>query len=331
MRAALVLVLLALPLAGCTVEAPTIERAPEAALPADAASRMLNDTANATFDAPQPLQRGQWWKVRLSGDGVDQVETRAVVGETGQHWLVGTDSPAEAYYEARYDISTIGRIRKADMAGEQQGAAVEMYRWPLLQNATWSTGWDGVQRQIRVLGNVSAIVGGKSYPAVALEGTDGAGVLGVRYNYVPAIGWFSSMEFPTQGGFRIDVLGSGVGYNGTVAEARATEVYRDGAGGRLQPQGSFNVPAGASYLDVQGSLQGDGGGYNISFRAPDNTLHYTGVGPCFQNCSLEYNTTLPGIPGEWRVLAVGMVQGSANPPQTSLTVVAAEVRTRAFS
>lgn len=321
--AAACLLLLALALSGCTAEAPRLEGAPGPGAPgAGPPSGEEGGAANASFDAPAVWEVGRWWRYRTPA-GED---TRAVASDAGGAYVVGTSNEAVAYFDARSDISTVGRIRKADLAGEQRGAAVEMYRFPLVANSTWTTTWDGASRTVSVLGPGTAAVAGRSLPSMRLEAREGDRVA-VRYDYVPAVGWFSSADFTNADGstFGLAVTAYGTGFNGTLLEARVTELYRDAASGPLKPAGQFDAPAGAAYLDVQWAFAGDTVAYEIGFRASDGFQTGFQVGPCAGNCSLSGNLTLPPTPGTWGVGALGAVQGGQQQrASASLSVAAVE-------
>lgn len=329
-RAALLaLLLLALPLSGCAVEPPLVQRGRlpgEPLLDGAAPGRQGNNTT-AAFEAAAPLEVRQWWRYRLPAFE----DTRVVVADVGSNYIVGTANDQVAYFEASFDISNIGRIRKADLAGEQQGTLVEYYRFPLVANATWSTAWDDVTRTVRVLGPTTASVGGRTFAAMGLEAREGDRVA-VRYDYVPEVGWFSRLDFINADGstFGLALTAFGRQYNGTVSEARITTLYEDAASGPLTPAGQFDVPQGTTWVDVQGLLTGDAAAYDLGFRDPAGQTYRLQVGPCTANCTLPFNLTLPGVPGTWGFLAAGAVQGAMRSPSASLSISAVQVTRRAL-
>lgn len=318
--------LLALALAGCTVEPPQLQLPPGDRALGGLGAGAGSDALNATFDAPPPWELRQWWRFR-SPNGL---ETRAVAGDGGGSWLVGTDSEQAAYFEARFDISTVGPIRKADLAGAQRGAAVEYYRWPLVENLTWTTTWDGAARTVRVLGPTTATIAGRTYPAMALEAVEGTRVA-VRYDFVPAAGWMSRAEFigPEGPTFALALAEFGREFNGTLVTASLHEVHREDKQGPLTPAAQFQVPEGLAYLDVQVRLAGDAAAYQLAFRGPDGFQATHQLGPCTANCSLDFNTTLPAVPGAWSLAALGGVQGQAVKPQAHLGITGVQFHRRA--
>lgn len=329
--------LLLLPaLAGCTAEAPVLEGQPynpvpaaPAALGPGAVPGEANATGDVSFDAPASWDVRWWWRYRVTDDGAGRVDTRVVTADIGSAWFVDTDSPDTAYFDALFDVSSLGRIRKADLAGDQRGQTVEYFRWPLVANSTWSTLWDGRQRAITVLGPTQASVGGKTYPAMALQASENNAVT-VRYNYVPAVGWWSFTDFSGPGGsFRTELAEWGTDYNGTIAQARVQEVYRDAADGPLKPQGTFTVEAGATFLDVQGLFTGDVVHYFVGFRAPDGALYnYTGS-PCTANCSVPFSAELNATSGPWGLATATLVQsGQTRTAHSELVVRAVTIAHR---
>lgn len=328
-----VLAMLLLPLlAGCTVESPRLEQGPQPTSAQSPLEGPAGNATNASFDAAPVWELRQWWRYRATSDEGPRADARVVTADQGSAWLVGTDSPETAYFEAQFDISTIGRVRKADLAGEQRGGAVEYYRWPLQPNSTWTTTWDGAPRRIVVVGSEPASVGGRTFPGLALQGFEGE-VLRVRYNFVPAVGWFSYAHFlGPDGEFRLDLDAFGRGFNGTIVEARVERAYHDEAGGPLKGTGAFTVPSGMSYLDVQARFEGEFVDYQFGFLAPNGTRPGAIVGPCAGNCSIRVNRTLDAMPGEWKVGTLGTVQGG---PQRAafamLTVTAVELQRRSLA
>jgi len=316
-RAWVVALLLALPLAGCTVEPPQLQGG--GGLSGLGGFRGPRTGNFSSFDAPSPWQRGQWWRFHISGGGASGTDTRVVVGDNGFSWDVGTNNDDTAYFDALLDVSTVGPIRKADLAGEQHGTPVLYYQWPLDVNRTWSTTWDGVTRDVRVIGPDVARVGGKVMNATALEATE-AGRVAVRYDYAPEVGWYTRVEFIGQGGgFRLDLEDFGTNYNGTISTATVKDVYHDSAHGPLQPQHDFTVDAGATFLEMQVRLTGDQVVYQLGLVPPaGNPLPYT-YGPCIANCSIADTQRLQApVPGKWTVTAAGTVSGTTTPANAEL-------------
>jgi hypothetical protein len=326
------LVLLAVVVSGCTVEPPTLEQGPSPTGLGPGAPPVGNVTgpapgANLTIDAPPTWVVGQWWRMR-TGNGE---ETRVVTADGGGAYTMETSDPGVAYFDALSDISLLGPIRASDLAGSQRGSFVEMYRFPLAANNTWTTTWDGVPRTITVLGPTIATLAGRSYGAMALEAREGERVA-VRYNFVPELGWFSFMEFLSpEGSFRMDLLTSGVGYNGTLAKAAVQVLYQDGPGSTLKPQGSFSAPAGLTFLDFFVHAEGDSVNYALTAIAPNNTAYGpAGLGPCSANCSLTFQIQLPSAPGTWNLASVGASQGGTRPAVAEYTVRGAAISLREY-
>jgi hypothetical protein len=320
---------------GCTVEPPTLEGVPPtpttvpgALPPAQGPPHAIGPAdENGTIAAPPTWTVGQYWRFRSSSGFAD--DARVVTADAGATYVVDTSSPQSAYFDALSDISTLGPIRKADLAGSQHGSFVEMYRWPLTANTTWTTPWDGVTRTVSVVGPQTALVAGKSYPGMLLAASGGDGTR-VSYNFVPAVGWFSFIEFAGQQTFRLDLAEFGPLYNGTIARAKIQELYHDEANGALKPQGSFTVPGSQTFLDALLSARGDQAGYAFSFTTPDNQVKGPfGVGPCGQNCTLAWNQTFtPATPGTWNVATLGNTQGGTVQAHSLLVVRAVEMTER---
>ena len=91
---------------------------------------------------------GQWWT--LESAQASAPFTHVVSGEAGEDWILDTDSADIAFFDARYDISFLGPVRKADLAGSQGSARVEFLRFPLQAQLNWSTTWDDLPMRIHV-------------------------------------------------------------------------------------------------------------------------------------------------------------------------------------
>lgn len=337
----LCLAVLALMVSGCTVEPPTVEGGPNATglgpggttppgtLPATNGTAPLPNATLIEF-APTWVV-GQWWKYRTpNGD-----DTRVVTADGGAAYQVETSSGIVAYFDALFDVSQLGAVRKSDLAGAQRGTAVEFYRFPLQANMTWTTMWDGQQTTITVLGPQPANMGAMTHQGMALEARV-RDVITARYNLVPDLGWFTYMEFPGQGptgSYRLDLAASGLAYNGTIAKANVQDLYHDGPAPTPKPQGTFSVPSGLTFLDAEATFRGDAVQVALTFTAPDNTV----IGPlpvppspCTANCSVRWNLTIPPKPGAWNVAVTGTVQGGQVAAVAELIVRGAEITQREF-
>jgi hypothetical protein len=323
------LLLLALLASGCTVEPPQVQGdLPQASAPR-AANATLNSTlGNASLDAPAAWQHGQWWRYREhSADGsFDVRDTRVVTDDLSAAWRVDTDNVQISYFDALADVSTVGPVRKADLAG-QQGGPVEFFRWPLVVNNTWPMTLDRQPLQVTVTAIAPSTFAGKAVTLAQFDATAG-GKPYAHYTYIPEAGWFGTLQFFGPDGkatFGVDLEAWGQDYKGSVVRVGAAPRYHD-AGASLQPQGSFDVAQGASFLALTLTATGDTVAGSVVLTPPDSSPPITiNLGPCTANCSIAYQQQLNATPGTWHVASAAVINGSATPARAQLDVIAATV------
>lgn len=248
-------------------------------------------TDGQALEAPT-WQVGDWWTWRSDQAGEFSY---VVTGDEGQDWIVGTDSEQIAFFHARTEVSFLGEIRKSDLAGSQNDTRVQYFDWPLVEDKTWSTTWDGVQRTITVVDIEDGLA--------TLEAREGDR-LAVSYVYDSQTGWFGEITFHAPDGsaaFTTTPVASGSNFTGEVVEWRFDAQV--GASGTLQPAAvpagvSFTVPGNATdiWLDLQ--VECPSGAFNIGFSSEQGQgWGITEVCP--------YNETTTGAviedpePGQW--------------------------------
>lgn len=136
----------------------------------------------ALLEAPS-WEVGDWWT--WSTDQQGEV-TLVVTGEDGGDWVVDTTNEDVAFFHARFPVSYLGEIRKADLAGSQPDARVAFFEWPLEANETWTTTWDGVEREI----TVDRIEDGTAHLTARQDDR-----VAVEYTYDAARGSFGELVF----------------------------------------------------------------------------------------------------------------------------------------
>src|SRR5437868_1566344 len=90
-------------LSGCAGSGPTSSTTTAATAPA------------ATGLAVPVLHVGDWWNFTSPTGALSYV----VSGESATEYTFDTDSSSLAFFNAQSDVSTLGPIRKADLAGSQ--------------------------------------------------------------------------------------------------------------------------------------------------------------------------------------------------------------------
>lgn len=160
--------------------------------------------------APPAWQVGLWWRWRVTGDDIDEVRTDVVVEDAGDDWVVRTDSEQATFFDARFDISTLGPQRKSDRAGSQGADRVEFFDWPLEEGKSWTTTWDDRERTI----TVESVAADRSSFDLVARGPDGD--VEVEYTFEPSARWFTHLLYHNDDGstFELTLQEHGTGYDG---------------------------------------------------------------------------------------------------------------------
>jgi hypothetical protein len=110
---------------------------------------------------------GDWWSV--TSPQIETPYTMAISGEQGNDWIIDTDNLDIAFFDARTDISTLGKAAKADLAGSQGEQRVQFFDFPLFADKSWTTTWDGKATNLKVtkvdngVATIEATQSGKPY------------------------------------------------------------------------------------------------------------------------------------------------------------------------
>lgn len=215
MRAAALLVVGCLLLAGCASQGGG---GPPGADDDGSAS----EDGAAVLEGPATWAVGDHWTYGISGEGIEDREVTLVVADaTDREFVVETTDREMAFFHARaepVEISYLGDQSRDAREGSQGEARVEYFRWPLEENASWTTTWDGAERTIRVtdVGETSA--------ELVSRGPEGD--LHARYTYDAEAGWFGETRFFDDGTetFAMTLQGSGANFSGTYVTVDLTTV-----------------------------------------------------------------------------------------------------------
>lgn len=165
--------------------AMTMAGCAEAPPPIDAGEDATDDPAGATEGIPAPSWAlGDHWTFRPT-DG--EPVTFVVAEDLGEDWRMRTTDAELAFSEqaaeARpdFDISTLGAIRKSDLAGSQGADRVKHFDFPLVAGKEWTTPWDGQTFDVRVVD--------ADNDTARLEGSMEGRVV-YDYTYDRSVGWF---------------------------------------------------------------------------------------------------------------------------------------------
>ncbi|MES2154258.1 MAG: hypothetical protein V4510_03905 [bacterium] len=242
-RAALVLAVIVL--AGCAGGG----QPPGASCATCPAGTTLDSSGNWTL-APPAWHVGDWWNFTgtLGGGSFSHI----VTAETAAEWFLDTDNPSSAFRNTQSDTSYLGPIRKSDLAGSQADDRVEYLKWPLVQNATWTTKWDHTSMNLkgRFVVNVGPKPQDDGLPAYYVEARQLNGTLYASYAFTPALGWFRNVTFYDGHGvpqFAFALANFGHNYPGTYVRWRTQSVADvSGALTDAPTTGNFDVPLNAT-------------------------------------------------------------------------------------
>jgi hypothetical protein len=148
---------------------------------------------------------GDWWT--WTSPQIDGPYTSVLAEDQGTDWLMASDHPDIAWFDARFDIASLGAVRKSDLAGSQGSTRVEFFQFPLNEGRAWTTTWDGLTMAIKVLGVADGVA--------SLEATRPDGTLYARYTYRDSHGYFGDIAY-------YDATGTAVGFESKVTNSGAS-------------------------------------------------------------------------------------------------------------
>lgn len=304
-----VLVLLAASLAGCSGggddgggDAGGGTHAPGGHGAHDSATHLLAPT----------WEVGQWWK--LESEQAAAPFTHVVSGEAGADWVMDTDSPDIAFFNARSDISFLGDVRKADLAGSQGAQRVEFFQFPLTLHKNWTTSWDGLPIEIHVV----SVEAGKA----RLEARHENGTPYADYTYDDKTGYFGEYTFYAPDGetaaFAAKVTSSGKGFSGDLVRWTLAVLYE--ASGPMAPAArTFDVDAGFTDVWASVALACDTGAITFNFGPATGPVEQRGFSvndPCPFSLQEQLTLAAPSQQEAW-----GIQQGATPTTQATLDLV----------
>jgi hypothetical protein len=197
---------------------------------------------------PPTLQVGDWWNFTTPGGALSYV----VSAEGADDYTMDTDDAGLAFFNALSDVSTLGSIRKADLAGSQGKERVQFFQWPLTDGKNWTTTWDGLR--IHIAAKVSA-------EAAQLTAKRENGTLFATYSYSNRTRWLTAIDFKDErgeSGFAMKLQASGSAFPGTLKRYTLAKVL-EVASPAPQAQ-TFTVPGGVTdvWLSYAATCTGNG-------------------------------------------------------------------------
>lgn len=202
---------------------------------------------------------GDWWNFTGPFGGFDYVVSAA----DGEDYTIDTAQAGLAWFDAQFDVSTMGPVRKSDLAGSQGSTRVQFFDFPLLDNKTWPMMFDEGQ------GGGQLTVTAKRLDAEAYEMTARFpnGTAYVSYVYDNETEWFRELDFKDAEGnsaFKVTLARRGENFSGPLTRwSYVTEVDIEGELSTVTTAlDQYDVPLTATdvYVDVEvHCVSGSGG------------------------------------------------------------------------
>ncbi|MHB8633818.1 MAG: hypothetical protein ACYDBQ_07640 [Thermoplasmatota archaeon] len=228
--------------------------------------------AASSAPSPPPLLAptwnvGDWWNY-TSDDGP---ATYVVSGATAADYIMDTDSRSLAFFNALSDVSTLGPIRKSDLAGSQGATRVEFFHWPLEDKASWNTTWDGLA--VTIVSHQVA-PGSFTFTAARSNGTRYA-----SYAYDNATRWMRHVVFYDPSGapsFHFDLAAMGTGYGGSLVRWNVSKIDEQ-HGSPTAAFTGFPLPADGSEVYVSYAISCTQGAIYLEVGPLDQSAAGQGV------------------------------------------------------
>ena len=245
---------------------------------------------------------GDYWTLQSPQGGTF---THVVSGEAGDDWMMDTDNPDIAFFDAQGDISFLGKVRKADLAGSQGDTRVEFLRFPLQNNLTWTTTWDGAPTTISVL----KVADGKA----DLKATRADGTTYAEYADSDQAGYFTRFLFydpaGTAVGFEWALQSSGSAFGSPLVRWSLTELFAFHGAIPAGQGGTFLVEPGFTDIYLATALNCTAGAITIAIGPPTGPAENRGYSAA-GNCPVQevdgYPVAAPTAAEQWGALMNGV-------------------------
>lgn len=257
-----------------------------------------------TADAAPLWSVGDFWEYQTPGGGATLVVTSA---SASLYELLPTDE-ALATYDAAFDVSYVGPIGARDLSGRQGEDAVRFLQFPLTDNLSWTTLWDGDEVTITATADPAVKTPVGPSPGFTLVARNSTGAETVRYTYAPVVGWFTSLEFYENGvpTYSVELQRFGKGFQGVVHRGEARSIIATSSTlGPSSSSGSFPVREEERSLVASYTIGGAAQAMSALLIDPSNGKH--DIGPKPVNLVTQGReggiVTIPAAPGTWQYSA----------------------------
>jgi hypothetical protein len=232
---------------------------------------------------------GQWWT--WTSEQAAAPFTYVVSKDAGQDWILDTDSPDIAFFNAQSDISLLGQVRKADLAGSQGTQRVEFFQFPLTAQKNWTATWDGLPVTIQV----DSVANG----VAELSATHENGTPYASYSYDAKTGYFRDTTFYAADGvtvaFAATVTASGKAFSGDLVRWTLETLFEK-HGTWAPSTATSNVGPGYTDVWLSVAISCTTGAFTLNFgplTGPAEERGLSANGPCPQEFADSYVVSAP--------------------------------------
>lgn len=245
----------------------------------------------------------------------------AVVEERGGKWFLASAEPNVAKYEAIIDLPFLGEFNKNDLSTTAFGQTWNIFKFPLSDGLTWTqtmTLGDFESQETATVDIAFTATYDKAIstqdgdrPGFEIEATTKDGIPFLKYDYVPAVGWFAHMyiydptaEDPTEEwDFHLMTMGSGDDWTGTyyvdtadqlLAHSRDMWVDAENPAASQVPQNSPYAP----FTVAEGQSELYGFIWSYAFAGAHETFVVDPAGNRHQSEALAPGMVCSGCEGE---------------------------------
>ena len=215
MRFLPVLVTAAVLLAGCAnaPEPPPATTTPtsDGMLPDFKPVEPEEEAPRTVLEAPK-WKQGEWWKVRMVDSGFTgstYETTRVVVGQEGDHYLVGM--PMHEFNDnfMVLHIPGFGQVTKEDLSFEIHDSLFQPLKFPLVEGETWVTAFEG-----RAVTMTVRSVESETRAVIEMQSNSGQATDNANLTYDALMGEVVENDMPNYASY--EVVEHGFNYTGIV-------------------------------------------------------------------------------------------------------------------
>lgn len=277
-----------------------------------------------TIDAPE-WELAQWWTWHHEAGDFSADWTIVAAEDLGSAWHVAPDAVEPARFDAIYDWYVLGPMDTDTLSDEASGG-LQFYEFPLTDGKTWTSVFAPGNRdwELEHTATYDPAIETFQGPAPGYRITATVdGSLFYEYDYVPELGWFSTLknyvpavESEERAGeldWTYTVTAAGTDYEGDVYLTSGElllrnvhEVDLEQMDVEPEPHTSFEVAEDAGALFVTLGAGATAGASTVNLIDPDGERHEVVATSTGLNGQVAFvDAFMPVIPGTWEVVTGG--------------------------